>query len=195
MAVQAAIAPEGRLAIYSATLATALRFLLFSGKLPTSLTLCWHRDPPLKCLKQPDWTWCCVQQGWLLSLWEFQSCISVLKNSFLPRKRLRPSCPPVFFLPGNSGAEDLSSRWLASSRRLSARVPRCHRESTHLSSSPNSISVPPRLRVMWCALKKKDTSICLLWMSPWLHISARPRLLDGRRGRHIHPSHAELHLC
>ncbi len=62
-----------------------------------------------------------------------------------------PSCllPSRDLWGKNNGAEDLSSRWLASSRRLSARVPRCHRESTHLSSSPNSISVPPRLRVMW----------------------------------------------
>ncbi len=43
-------------------------------------------------------------------------------------------------------------------------------------------------------LKKKDTSTSLLWMSLWLHISARPQLLDGRRGRASRPSHAEPHL-
>ncbi len=42
------------------------------------------------------------------------------------------------------------------------------------------------------ALKKKDTSTCLLWMSLWLHISARRQ--DGRRGWAIHPSRAEPHL-
>ncbi len=44
------------------------------------------------------------------------------------------------------------------------------------------------------ALKKKDTSTCLLWMSLWPHISARPQLSDERRGRAIHPSLVEPHL-
>ncbi len=39
---------------------------------------------------------------------------------------------------------------------------------------------------------KKST--CLLWMSLWLHISARPQLSDGRRGQAIRPSRAEPHL-
>ncbi len=44
------------------------------------------------------------------------------------------------------------------------------------------------------ALKKKYTSTYLLWMSLWPHISARPQLSDGRRGRAIRPSRAEPHL-
>ncbi len=44
------------------------------------------------------------------------------------------------------------------------------------------------------ALKKKDTSTCLLWKSLWPHINARPQLSDGRRGRAIRPSHTEPHL-
>ncbi len=44
------------------------------------------------------------------------------------------------------------------------------------------------------ALKKKDMSTCLLWMSLWPHISARPPLLNGRRGRAIRPSRIESHL-
>ncbi len=44
------------------------------------------------------------------------------------------------------------------------------------------------------ALMKKDKRTCLLWMSLWPHISARPQLSDRRRGRVIHPSRAELHL-
>ncbi len=53
----------------------------------------------------------------------------------------------------SSGAEDLSSRWQASSRQLNARVPRHHRrESIRLSSSPNTISVPLRLRATWSRL-------------------------------------------
>ncbi len=35
---------------------------------------------------------------------------------------------------------------------------------------------------------------CLLWMSLWSHISAHPRLSDGRQGRVIRPSRAEPHL-
>ncbi len=31
------------------------------------------------------------------------------------------------------------------------------------------------------ALMRRDTSTCPLWMSPWPHISARPRLSDGRQ--------------
>ncbi len=38
------------------------------------------------------------------------------------------------------------------------------------------------------ALNKKDTSTCLLWMSLWPHISARPQLPNGRRRRAICPS-------
>ncbi len=50
----------------------------------------------------------------------------------------------------SSGAEDCSCRWQASSRRLNAHVPRHHcRESISLSSSPNTISVPPRLWATW----------------------------------------------
>ncbi len=40
------------------------------------------------------------------------------------------------------------------------------------------------------ALNKRDTSTCLLWMSLWPHISARPQLSDGKG----HPSCAEQHL-
>ncbi len=43
-------------------------------------------------------------------------------------------------------------------------------------------------------LKRKDTSTCLLWMSLWPEISARPRLSDGRWGQAIRPSRAEPHL-
>ncbi len=234
--------------------------------------------------------------------------------------------PSTFFPPRDlwgksSRAEDLSSRWQASSRRLNARMPRHHRrESIRLSSSPSTISVPPWLRATWSclvwvtlkwmttflwqfqtrksyralwptppswrhllrttpdsewmksssalwqrlsmssgskglrlrnhlaagwtsgffrgairlsanacppsspkyttssqnrgapptrltsvlllqllshpltALKKKDMSTCLLWMSLWPHISACPQLSDGRQGRAIRPSCAEPHL-
>ncbi len=41
---------EGCLAILSDALSPQLRFLLFSDKDPSLLTLHWCRDPPLKCL-------------------------------------------------------------------------------------------------------------------------------------------------
>ncbi len=44
--------------------------------------------------------WCCAQQGWLLALQVFQSCLSALAVSFLFRERLHQSRPPVSFLPG-----------------------------------------------------------------------------------------------
>ncbi len=51
-----------------------------------------------------------------------------------------------------------------------------------------SVLLLPLLSHQLMALKRKDTSACPLWMSPWLRISARPRLMDGRRGRAIRPS-------
>ncbi len=65
-----------------------------------------------------------------------------------------------------------------------------HRESIRPSSSLNTISLPPRKT----AIRGQDTSTCLLWMSPWPHISACPRLSDWRQGRVIRPSRAEPHL-
>ncbi len=87
--------------------------------------------------------WCCAQRDWLLSLREFQSCLSA------PRK----------------GAEDLSSRWQESSRRLNARVPRHHhRESIRLSSSPNPIGVPPWLWATW----SRSEWVTMNWMTAFL---------------------------
>ncbi len=64
----------------------------------------------------------------MLALRVFQSCLFVLAVSFLFRRRLHPSRPPVFFLPGicekKQRAEDLSGWWQASTRRLNACVPR-----------------------------------------------------------------------
>ncbi len=106
------------------------------------------------------------------SLRELQSCFSELNDSFLFKK-------PRDLWGKNSRAEDLSSRWLASSRRLNARTSRCHRESNRLSSSPNSISVPPRLRATWyrsLGVTMNWTLTAFLWRlqmrksyrAPWL---------------------------
>ncbi len=48
--------------------------------------------------------------------------------------------------------------------------------------------------ICWWRRRKRDMSTCLLWMSLWPHIFACPQLSDGRRGRAICPSRAELHL-
>ncbi len=58
---------------------------------------------------------------------------------------------------------------------------------THLAS----VLLPPLPSPPLTVLKRRDTSACPLWMSPWLRISACPRLSDGRRGRVIRPSRAE----
>ncbi len=54
-----------------------------------------------------------------------------------------------------------------------------------------SVLLIPLLSYRLTALKRKDMSTCLLWMSPWPYISARPWLSDGRQGRAIRP---EPHL-
>ncbi len=70
-----------------------------------------------------------VCHAWgMLALRVFQTCLSALVVSFLFWEWLRPSRPPVFFLPGicekKQRAEDLISRWQASSH---PHVPRRHR--------------------------------------------------------------------
>ncbi len=106
--------------------------------------------------------WRCVQRCWLLTLWAFQSCLSALAVSFLFRERLRPSHPPVFFLPGicekKQWAEDLSGRWQASSRRLNARVPhRHHRERAFVRPLPSTWSLSFRSEqhyLIWCKWRR-----------------------------------------
>ncbi len=86
--------------------------------------------------------------------------------------------------------------------RLSANAhppysPKCSTSSQNLGARPIHLASAPLLQPLshpLTVLKRKDMSICLLWMSPWPHTSARPRLSDGRRGRHIHPSRAEPYL-
>ncbi len=73
-----------------------------------------------------------------------------------------------------------SPKFTTSSQNLGARP-------IHLASAP----LLQQLSHLLKALKRKDTSICLVWMSQWPRISARPRLSNGRRGRHIHPSREE----
>ncbi len=71
----------------------------------------------------------------------------------------------------------------------------CQAHTRYCGTPPTCLaSASAALSHLLTALKKKDTSTCLFWMSLWPHISARPQLLDGRRGRAIRPSCAEPHL-
>ncbi len=71
----------------------------------------------------------------------------------------------------------------------------CQAHTRYCGMPPTCLaSASAALSHLLTALKKKDTSTCLFWMSLWPHISARPQLLDGRRGRAIRPSCAEPHL-
>ncbi len=75
--------------------------------------------------------------------------------------------------------------------------PEVHMSSRYCGTPPTplaSVLLLQLLSHLLTALKKKDMSTCLLWMSLWPHISARPPLLNGRRGRAIHPSRTESHL-
>ncbi len=75
--------------------------------------------------------------------------------------------------------------------------PEVHEELTKSCRTPTRLASVLLLQLLshpLTTLKKKDTSTCLLWMSLWPHISARPQLSDGRRGRAIRPSCAEPHL-
>ncbi len=86
--------------------------------------------------------WHCAQRDWLLSLREFQSCFSALADSFLFRKRLRPSHPPVLFLSGT--CEEQWSHWSRSSRKYAQGTGSCHwiwKRDTFTSGSPPSQTI------------------------------------------------------
>ncbi len=75
--------------------------------------------------------------------------------------------------------------------------PEIHTSSRYRGTPPThlvSVLLLQLLSHLLTALKKKDTSTCLLWMNLWPHISARPHLSDGRRGIAIRPSRPEPHL-
>ncbi len=73
--------------------------------------------------------------------------------------------------------------------------PKVHDELTKCWHAPYSSRVRPSISAVLShpltALKRKDTSICLLWMSHLPRISAHPWLSDERQGQHIYPSCAE----
>ncbi len=87
----------------------------------------------------------------------------------------------------------------ASGSPTNARPPSSPKYTT---SSRNRGAPPTRLTSVFLlqlvshpltALNKRDTSTCLLWMSLWPHISARPQLSDGKRVRAIQA--VQSHIC
>ncbi len=93
--------------------------------------------------------WCYAQWDWLLSLREFQSCISALKDSFLFRERLRSSCPPLFFLPGTCEKKKAGQRiWAAGDKRA------------HVCSMPTCLAITTK-RAFTCPLHPAwSASLC-----------------------------------
>ncbi len=81
-----------------------------------------------------------------------------------------------------------------------ARPPSSPKSTTSLpnhDAPPSRIAfllLPPLASPPLTALRRRDTSTCHLWMSPWPRISARPWLSDGRQGRAIRPSRVETLL-
>ncbi len=75
--------------------------------------------------------------------------------------------------------------------------PEVHDEFTKSWCAPTRLASALLLQVLsnpLMALQIKYTSTYLLWKNMWPHISARPQLSDGRRGRATRPSCAEAHL-
>ncbi len=107
---------------------------------------------------------------------------------------------------GSSGLHlrsHLAAGWMSGFSRDAIKPPPTASSLKSTTSSPNrgapptrlaSVLLPPLPSPPLTALKRRDTSTCPLWMSPCPRISARPRLSDGRLGRVICPSRAELLL-
>ncbi len=93
--------------------------------------------------------------------------------------------PPVE--PSSSRLDEwfLPGRHQALGQRSSPFFPEVHDELTKSWHAPYSTCIRPSASTashQLTVLKRKDTSTCLLWMSPWPQISALPRLSDGRQG-------------
>ncbi len=91
----------------------------------------------------------------------------------------------------------LTGRYQAPHQRSSPFFPEVHTSSRYYGTPPTSLTSVLLLQLLshlLTALKTTDMSTCLFWMSLWPHISARPQLSDGRRGRAIRSSRAEPHL-
>ncbi len=123
--------------------------------------------------------WRCAQRDWLLSLREFQSCLSALTDSFLFRERLHPSRPLVFFLPGTCAEKTTGQRIRAASDRRA-----------HAGSMPACLAItterafacplhPTRSASLW-GCERHDLVRC-----EWQRIGWQPFSGGFRRGRVI----------
>ncbi len=130
----------------------------------------------------------CAQRGWLLSLREFESRLSALTDSFLFRKRLRPSrasaprALPFYFSQGPVRRKQRGRGFerLVTSEPTSAQCPRAspspQRESIHRSSSLSMISVPPLLWATW-SRSVEVTARCMTAFLWWLRTRRSYRAL------------------
>ncbi len=91
----------------------------------------------------------CVKYRLLLSLREFQSCFSALMDSFLFRERLRPSSPPIFFLPGTCEEKTAGQRiWAAGNKRA------------HVGSMPACLAITTERVFAWPLHPTWSASLC-----------------------------------
>ncbi len=141
-----------------------------SGHYKTCRSLLHADDTHAECVMLGEIPrWLCTQRDWLLSLQEFQSCLSALVDSFLFRERLCPSRPPIFFLPRTCEEKTAGQRIRAAGdkRAHAGSMPTClaiTTESIRLSSSPNTISVPLWLRATW----SHSVWVTTNWMTAFL---------------------------
>ncbi len=112
--------------------------------------------------------WRCTQRDWLLSLREFQSCLPVLTDSFHFRERLRPSRPPVFFLPGTCEEKTAGQRIrTASEKRAHAgTMPECLAITTEKAFA---CPLDPTRSASLCGCERHDLIRC-----EWQRIGWKP---------------------
>ncbi len=109
--------------------------------------------------------------------------LKTLKRTELEQKN-------VFLCLRNHLAAGWTSDFYRGANRLSANArppssPKCTTSSPNLGARSIRLASTPLLQPLshpLTALKSEHKSICLLWMSLWPHISARPRLLDRVSG-------------
>ncbi len=116
--------------------------------------------------------WRCTQRGWLLLMREFQSHLSALANSFIFRKRVRPSLPHVLFLPGTCEEKTAGQRIRAAGDK------RAHVGQTPDSERTRSLCVSKTVNELWLKWSlSEEPSRCRLdeWSLPGHHQAPRQR--------------------
>jgi len=183
-----------------------LRFLLFSDKDPSSLTLRIAVGTP----QQLDWTSYSDKLADPIYLMPPSSdnlkephkrvhfSVVLLQTArwmtaFLWWLQIRKSYQALW-LTRPLAAILLMQRHQAPANARPPSSPKSTMSSLNRGTPPTclaSVLLPPLPSPPLTALKIRNTSACPLWMSPWPRISTCPRLLDGRLGQAIHQSHAE----